>query len=194
YISPSSPATDHWKTDFNIFWRNFRATYQELSRSENRNLSLLVSGISSKWFSVPSIEGIENAALAFIPDEYLSPLPRDATAAMIRRLARASGLIFDSQARDKIAGVAADMPYWVRKACSYIHRNIEIDISERPYTPNENELIILLRQFVEYEGATLARFALGHLFSVYPELEPVALKCSEGEGDTCARIHFNDRR
>lgn len=188
YISPSSPKAAHWKTDFNDFWRNFRVTYQELTRSNRQNLSLLVSGISSKWFSVAMIEDVENAALAFIPEEYLSPLPRAATSAMIKKLSRASGLLFDAHAREKIADVAADMPYWVRKACSFIHR--KIDINKRPYSPSENEIVIMLKQFVDYEGATLARFALGHLFSVYPELEPVALKCSKGEGDSCARYHL----
>ncbi|MCY4539447.1 MAG: hypothetical protein OXE52_14605 [Chloroflexi bacterium] len=192
YISPSSPTAAHWKKDFNVFWRNFRVTFQELTRSDNRNLSLLVSGISSRWFSVSMIENVENAALAFIPEEYLSPLPTDATKAMIKRLSRASGIVFDEDARKNIATVAADMPYWVRKACSFIHRNIRIEI--RPYTPNANETARLLREFVEYEGGTLARIALGHLFTVYPELESVALECSKGQGDKCAKIHLETLR
>lgn len=188
YISPSSPTAEHWKEDFNVFWRNFRVSFQELTRSDNRNLSLLVSGITSKWFSEPMIGDVENAALAFIPEEYLSPLPTGATTSMIRRLSRASGLVFDEEARKKIAIVAADMPYWVRQACSFIHRNIKVEI--RPYTPSANEISVLLRDFVEYEGGLLARWALGHLFAVYPELEDVALKCSKGEGDECAKIHL----
>ena len=188
YISPGSPKTEHWKHEFNDFWRNFRVTYQELTRSRIQNLSLLVSGISSKWFSVPMIEEVENAALAFIPEEYLSPLARDATTAMIKKLSRASGLVFDEDARERIAVVAADMPYWVRQACSFIHRKIEV--GKRPYTPSTNKIIKLLNEFVAYDGAILARFALGHLFSVYPELEPVTLKCANGDGALCPKFHL----
>ena len=76
YITPSSPtASDIWGDEFNVFWRNFRAVYQEVLRSEGK-LSLLISGVTSKWFSVESINGVENAALALVPEEYLRVCPK----------------------------------------------------------------------------------------------------------------------
>jgi hypothetical protein len=50
YITPGSPtASQVWTGGFNLFWRNLRATFQEATRS-NRKLSLLIAGVSSKWF------------------------------------------------------------------------------------------------------------------------------------------------
>lgn len=51
----------------------------------------MVGGVSTYWFTVESIGGIENAALSFIPEEYLSPMPEGATIAMLRRLGRVAG-------------------------------------------------------------------------------------------------------
>jgi hypothetical protein len=175
YITPSSPTSHIWKGDFNIFWRNLRAVYQEVLR-HNSMLSLLVSGVSSRWFAAGTIEGIENAALAFVPEEYVSPLPRGATVAMLKRLARHAGLQFDENGLESIAEVCADMPYWVRKASSYIHRRTEI--ASRPLKLEFEQVSKLLEEFVSYEGATLAQVALSHLFSVHHELEKYVKLCS----------------
>ncbi len=192
YITPGNNSASHWQTEFSVFWRNFRAVYQELTRASHRNLSLLISGVSSKWFSVQSINEIENAALSLIPEEYLSPLPRGATLAMIRDLARQSGLRFTEQVREKIAEVSADIPFWVRKACSFIHRHIPIE--KRPLEPSPFEVDELLRQFVELEGAVLARVALHHLFSVYPELEDGVLSCYDGKSGDCPKYLLDKLR
>ncbi len=128
YITPGSPTTAHWKQHFNPFWRHIRAVYQEASR-DSKPFSMLISGVSSKWFSVESVDGVENSALALIPEEYLSPLPRGASCA-IRKMARSAGLGFSDEAATVIATACCDMPYWIRKACSYIHRQVEI--SARP--------------------------------------------------------------
>ncbi len=185
YITPGSNTATHWKSEFAVFWRNFRAVYQELTRDSKRNLSLLISGVSSKWFSVQSINNVENAALSLIPEEYLSPLPRGATLAMIRDMSRQSGLVFTEMVREKIAEVSADIPFWVRKACSFIHRQIPIE--DRPHEPRFAEIDHLLNRFVESEGAVLARVALHHLFTVYPELEDVVYSCYEGNGEDCPK-------
>lgn len=129
YITPGSPTASHWRADFIEFWRNVRAAYQATSRAD-RNLSVLVCGVSSKWFSVESIDGVENAALSFIPEEYLSPLPRGASAAMIKNIGTMAGLQFDDEAADRIAAACSDMPFWIRKACSYIHGRT--DTAARP--------------------------------------------------------------
>ena len=127
YITPSNGGSVQWRSGFIEFWRNVRAAYHAAARNE-RKVSLLVSGVSSRWFSVESIDGIENAALAFIPEEYLSPLPRGATNAMIKSIGAMAGLRFDDGALDAISSFCSDMPLWVRKACSS-HRGRTVDQS-----------------------------------------------------------------
>lgn len=168
YITPGSPTGKHWIDDFNVFWRNLRVIYQECSRIK-RPFSLLLSGVSSKWFRVESINGIENAALAFIPEDYLSPLPRGATVAMIKSLSRVAGLQFDEITAEFIANTCCDVPFWVRKACSFLHRRI--DIQSRPFKPESNMVKMHLDDFVQTEGAIIAQVAIQHLFRVYPELK-----------------------
>jgi hypothetical protein len=167
YITPGSPTSAIWKSEFNKFWRNFRAVYQEVSRSESV-VSLMVSGVSAKWFSVPSIDGIENACLSLVPEEYLSPLPRRAAVGMIKKIARTTGLTITDQAADSIAASASDMPFWIRKACSYIHQHTEIGI--RPSVLDLNSANKMIEDFSMREGNTLGQVAITHLFSVYPEI------------------------
>jgi hypothetical protein len=179
YITPGSPTAHHWRVEFNPFWRNLRAVYQQIARSK-RPLSVLVSGVSSKWFREEQIDGIENAALAFIPEEYLTPLHRAASVAMIQSIARTSGLIVDTEGANHLAEACSDIPFWIRKAGSYIHRNLAID--SRPFQPDPAEIGGLVDAFVEYEGGALADVALSHLFRVYPELSSVAELCFAGKG------------
>lgn len=174
YITPGSPTAAHWNEHFNMFWRNFRAVYQEALR-RNKHVSVMVGGVSSKWFSVGSIGGVENAALAFIPEEYLCPLPRGASNAMIKKMARSAGLTFTDTTADIISAACSDMPFWVRKACSFIHRHV--DISVRPVELKAPVVHKLTADFITQEGATLAQVALSHLFRVYPELEACGLSC-----------------
>jgi hypothetical protein len=178
YVTPSSPTAPHWQKEFNPFWRNFRAVYQECSRN-NKKLSLLISGVSTKWFSAETIAGVENAALALIPEEYLSPLPRGASIAMIRDIARTCGLQFNDENAGPIASACSDFPFWIRKACSYIHRNI--DVQSRPLRPDPERVQSLLNAFIETEGSALSQVALAHLFRVYPELENAAISCLKGQ-------------
>lgn len=180
YITPASPTGSHWVDEFNIFWRNFRAVYQDVCRF-NHNLGIFISGVSSKWFSVESINGIENAALAFVPEEYLSPLPKGASEQMIKILARTSGLQFDDKVAATIAEYCCDIPYWIRKASSFIHRRIPFE--SRPYKVQDSEVKQILDEFLETEGGVLSRVALMHLMKVYPELKENTLKVSEGKGE-----------
>lgn len=178
YITPGTPvAAPQWRTEFNAFWRNLRAAYQEAPRRRAK-LSLLVAGVSSKWFTVESVAGEENAALAFIPEEYLSPLARGATIAMIRKLGNRAGISFDDASLELIAKTTADIPYWTRKACSHVHRRL---VGERPLTVAGAQLEELLRGFVEHEGATIAEVALRHLFRVYPELRDACRAVASGD-------------
>jgi hypothetical protein len=178
YITPGSPTARHWAESFNPFWRNFRSVYQEALR-QNKKVSIMVCGVSSKWFSVGTIEGIENAALAFIPEEYLSPLSRSATVAMIKKIARTAGLGFTDETAGIVAAACSDMPFWVRKACSFIHRQIEV--TGRPITLGTGAVKGHVADFIAQEGATLAQVAVGHLFRVFPELETASLSCLNGK-------------
>jgi hypothetical protein len=177
YITPGSPTTEYWKEGFNKFWRNFRSVYQEALRSD-KTVSVMVGGVSAKWFAVGSIGQVENAALALIPEEYLSPLPRGATVAMIKKIARTAGLTFGEESAQVISAACSDMPFWVRKACSYIHR--KTDIVNRPTIVDAAAATAMVSEFIREEGNTLAQVALSHLFRVYPELLDPSLKVLDG--------------
>ena len=82
YLTPSSPTAKNWMKDFNRFWRALRTIYQECLR-ENKVFSILVGGVSSYWFTVDEVDGVENSALAFVPEEFLSPIPTGASVAML---------------------------------------------------------------------------------------------------------------
>jgi hypothetical protein len=185
YITPSSPTSKVWVNDFNVFWRNLRAVYQDVCRF-NHNLGLFISGVTSKWFSIESINGIENAALAFVPEEYLSPLPKGASEQMIKILARTSGLQFDDKIAALISDFCSDIPYWIRKACSYIHRNVPFE--KRPYRPEISEIQKLLEQFLISDGGVLSRVALMHLTKVYPELKNPILQINKNEASTLSKL------
>lgn len=172
YITPSNGGARQSRSGFVEFWRNIRAAYHAAARDERR-VSLLVSGVSSRWFSVESIDGIENAALAFIPEEYLSPLPRGAANAMIKNIGAMAGLRFDEAALEAISSFCSDMPFWIRKACSSIHGKIEIAV--RPVLLQEPVVSPMLHTYGQDEGAALAKVALQHLFRVYPELRAPSL-------------------
>ncbi|MDW6024869.1 hypothetical protein SAZ10_24240 [Mesorhizobium sp. BAC0120] len=176
YITPSNGSALQWRHGFVEFWRNVRAAYHAAARTE-RKVSLLVSGVSSRWFSVESIDGVENAALAFIPEEYLSPLPRGAANAMIKNIGAMAGLRFEEDALEAISSFCSDMPFWIRKTCSSLHGKIEI--AARPITLSVGTVSTMLEDFGRDEGAALAKVALQHLFRVYPELRGPALSLLE---------------
>ncbi|QIF05618.1 ATP-binding protein [Roseimicrobium sp. ORNL1] len=178
YITPGSSTNAHWRTEFNPFWRNLRAIYQECTRQE-KTLSILLGGVSALWFTVESIEGSENAALHFVPEEYLSPMALEATIAMIRKLGRVAGLQFEPEIAEHIARSTANMPYWARKCCSYIHRHLPIN--ERPRPISIQHASSLVASFVQEEGSAIAEVAMRHLFRVHPTLEDAAAKCHKGE-------------
>ena len=185
YITPGSPTAKGWKVEFNIFWRNLRRIFQECDRLGN-TASILVSGVSSYWFTVESIEGIENAALSFIPEEYLNPMPLGATTAMLRRLSTTAGLIFTPVALEAIAKSSGNMPYWARKCCSYINR--QIPVNGRPREIAEDVVLPLIDDFVSKEGVAIAEIALNHLFRVHPLLQEAVSKCYDGHIDEVAAV------
>lgn len=178
YVTPGSPTAPHWKAEFNSFWRNFRAAYQEISR-QTRNISLLIGGVSTYWFTVESIDGVENAALSFVPEEYLSPMQEGATVAMIKRLSKSAGLRLDDKSYELIARTSGNMPFWARKCCSWI--NDKIPVSDRPLDVDINMITPLIDAFAREEGATIAGVALRHLFRVHPGVEEAAFSCAEGK-------------
>lgn len=180
YITPSNGGALQWRSGFIEFWRNIRAAYHAAARRDRR-VSLLVSGVSSRWFSVEAIDGIENAALAFIPEEYLSPLPRGAANAMIKNIGAMAGLRFEEEALEAISSFCSDMPFWIRKACSSIHGKIEI--AGRPVLLKASVVSPMLETYGQDEGAAVAKVALQHLFRVYPELRAPSITLLTGVGD-----------
>ena len=192
YISPGSPTDSRWQVEFNIFWRNLRTIIQECARRA-LSVSILVSGVSSYWFTEESIGGIENAAVAFIPEEYLSPMPERATVAMLRRLGLIAGLRFDEGAATVVARATGNMPYWARKCCSYIHR--QIPVNDRPCNLNAERAGSLADAFVEEEGTAVAGVALRHLFRVHPKLRSAVYQCHDGkESDVSKMLKSTLRR
>jgi hypothetical protein len=70
----------------------------------------------------------------------------------------------------------------VRKACSYIHRRV--DIQCRPITLQAEDVKTMVTEFIEREGITLAQVAVQHLFRVYPELEPFCMSSLAEKSET----------
>lgn len=177
YITPASPTAPHWGDEFNRFWREFRAVYQEAQRM-NFRLSVLVSGVSSQAFKIESFGGVENAVLHFVPETYLSPFARQASTEMIKALSKRCGLAFSTDDRERIAEACGDFPYWIRLAGSFMHR--ELEVADRPYTVDSELVGHLLKEFVVSDGADVARVALEDLRRKYPEsfrlLEEAAAK------------------
>jgi len=166
YITPCSALAPHWKNSFNGFWGELRVHVQEAQRHDVA-ISVLVSGVSSKFFRDGFVDGIENTVLHFVPDECLPPFSRKASDVMIAELSRRCGLQFSPESRDHIAEVCGDMPFWIRMAGSYIHRAIDADT--RPQTVSTTTCDQLLEAFTSTDGAEISRIALQHLGSVYPE-------------------------
>jgi hypothetical protein len=141
----------------------------------------VLSGVSSKWFFAESIEGVENSALAFVPEEYLGPFKRAQSVNMIKTLGKSAGLLFADAAADDIAATCADIPFWIRKAGSHIHRHFDTD--DRPVKVNRAQAEELMDSFAQSDGWVLAEVSLRHLFRVFPELLPVAAQQLAGGGN-----------
>lgn len=193
YITPSSPTRPHWRQDFNLFWREFRVVYQEAQRMGSP-LSVLVSGVSSHPFRLESFDGIENAVLHFIPEGYLAPFARDASKSMLKDLCKRCGLVIKDGELDKIAEACGDFPYWMRLAGSYIHK--AIDVQGRPLEISPEIILKLLDDFIEVEGADVAKVALEDLRRKSPESVDLLLKAIStqslplGEGKLLVRYGF----
>lgn len=126
-----------------------------------------------------SISGVENAALAFVPEEYLSPLPRGASIAMIRTMGPTAGLIFNEGSADYVAKSCSDVPFWIRRACSAMHK--KLDAAKRPISLKVTQTKGLIDEYVKDEGAAICMVALQHLFRVYPEIKSAAFRASVGD-------------
>ena len=176
YITPSSPIASHWHSDFNLFFRALRRVYQESTRG-GPTFSIVLSGVSSRWFTEETVDGVENAALALVPEGYLPPLDRSESIEMIETLGGACGLIFEHDTADEIARTASDNPFWTRKLGSYINSCYDLD---RPLRPALKDVRQLCEEFLEIEGAQLAYSSLRHLFRIYPDLGFASISATEG--------------
>ncbi|MBW8826680.1 MAG: hypothetical protein JF603_10090 [Acidobacteria bacterium] len=174
YITPASAVAPHWRAEFNVFFRALRYVYQECAR-RGMPFSVVVSGVSSHWFTVDAIDGVENAALAFVPEAYLPPLERPESLEMIKQLGRSAGLVFDDEGASSVAAACSDIPSWIRKAGSFVNSCYAQD--GRPVALESADVAQLCGEFVEVEGGHLAYSSLSHLFQIYPELGPAAVTC-----------------
>lgn len=109
-------------------------------------------------------------------------MPGGATLAMLRRLGLIAGLKFDEGALRIVAHSTGNMPYWARKCCSYIHR--QILVNERPCVVTAERIGPLVEAFVSNEGVAIAEVALKHLFRVHPQLRDAAMECYGGGGSS----------
>lgn len=112
------------------------------------------------------------------------PLPRGAAVAMIRSVGSIAGLKFEDATADFIASSCSDMPFWIRKACSFVHTRT--DTLSRPLVLQSPDTEGKVKDFIRDEGADMAQVALQHLFRVYPELKEPALKASKGRAGEIA--------
>ena len=174
YISPSSPTFPHWRSDFNIFFRALRRVYQECARS-NVPFSIVICGVSSHWFTVDEIDGVENSALALVPETYLPPFDRTQSIEMIQSLGRSAGLMISYRSASRVAATCSDNPFWMRKAGSYL--NSCYGLESRPIDLDFDSVSRLCDEFVEVEGGQLAYSSLRHLFRIYPDLGPASVRC-----------------
>jgi hypothetical protein len=124
-----------------------------------------------------------------VPEDYLSPLPRGATVSMIKSLARVAGLQFSESAADYVAESCCNLPYWVRKACSYIHKKVDIQI--RPVKLELESIKGLITEFVDSEGVIIAKIALEHLFRAYPELKDYCKLSYDGRPNDIPKSYLN---
>jgi hypothetical protein len=190
YITPGSPTSQHWKQDFNHFWRTLRVHLQEAQR-RGIKISLLVSGVSSLWFKEETINSVENAALHFIPEEYLNPFPRAASKAMIRELGKRCGLIFNDATADLLAKECADFPFWIRKAASIFHKSIPVE--NRPYEISFDDVKSILSQFIEGEGGEVVGVALRHLSRAHPKCFIALSKINSGQVVSKSELYTLER-
>lgn len=122
------------------------------------------------------IAGIENSALHFIPEEYLSPFTAGAADAMLKTLGKRCGLQFTSNGRNIIASTAAYQPYWMRMLGSYIHRHVELE--ERPVELSDQIVQELCEEFAQSEGGDIARIALHTLYRVDQPMYEMLQRCA----------------
>lgn len=98
---------------------------------------------------------------------------------MLKDLERRCGLRFSPEARDLLAEVTGDFPFWMRLAGSYVHR--ATDIESRPVEVSLPQMTALMADFLEAEGTNVGRVALENLSRLHPEaVELLKLAISEG--------------
>lgn len=180
YLTPSSPTNSViWAPQFNQFWRQMRVVFQEVCRRK-RNLSIVLCGVSSKWFRVADVDGVENAAANLIPEEYLRPLQDNAVVAMVKTLGNRCGLSFEKNALDVIYRGTSGIPSWIRKFCSYLNRKVPLE--NKPFEVSAELASQLLHEYTAGEGISYSRVAVEHLFSVFPEMKTSLVKFVESPG------------
>ena len=177
YVTPIPPTIDayHWQDGFCQYWREIRFFIQEAQR-QGFTISLVVAGVSTKFFNCATIGGEENPVLQFIPDTYLVPFADAAATSMIRELGKRCGMYFDKPAAEVIARECGFFPFWIRSFCGFLHDQISIE--SRPITLTTEDVLGALNEWLCGEGVDIATIALSYMKKLYPEL----LDAARGNG------------
>jgi hypothetical protein len=169
YITPMPPTdkANHWSTEFCQFWREIRFFLQEAQR-QGIIISIVVVGVSTKFFNCAVINGEENPVLQFIPETYLAPFVDTAAISMIQDLGKRCGLRLDKDAAELIAKECGHFPYWIRCFCAKLHETISVE--SRPIQLGTIDIKGLLGEWMKGDAIDIATVALVYMNKMYPEI------------------------
>jgi hypothetical protein len=104
---------------------------------------------------------------------------------MLLDLGKRCGLHFDSASRQLIAEMCGDFPFWMRMACSHIHRGIDLSARPTPLTPAT--VGPLLEEFLTAEGGEITRVAIQNVRRVDFESFGVLREAAKGVSVSIAK-------
>ncbi len=177
FIGPYSQANPVWRDQFIPFWRSVRVAYQE-ARREERNVGIVVCGVSSRAFREVTLDGAENPVFGFVPEEYLKPFSDKQTSVMMKALGQRCGLRFDESACEALHQACGGFPYWLRLAGSSLHEAFELE--SRPVQLGASAIAAPLEQFVSGEGSDQAERTLANLGDRDPDVLVAVKAIAEG--------------
>lgn len=120
-ITPNTAASPHWAgRDCLLFWQNVRSFIQQ---DPAGRLAVCIVGTSPLILELPRIAGVANPMYLFSQKQFIPNFTFEETCAMINRLGFFMGLEFDSSDIATLHKVYGGHPFFVRQACSIIHKN-----------------------------------------------------------------------
>ncbi|SNR90043.1 hypothetical protein SAMN04488503_1799 [Humidesulfovibrio mexicanus] len=113
-ITPPTAAEKHWAEDYRRFFQTIRSF-----QTSNRNLSIMVAGLSSLCSDIDRFEGQQNPLFGIINQIYLKGFSESETSNMIKKLSKVSGSVFDNSAITFLYRSYGGHPLLTRLACAY---------------------------------------------------------------------------